>query len=1363
MKKLLLISIWFYLVSSYSVSFAQCTVSAWPDTSVCAWEPVHLHTDGILSFNWTPASSLINPVDSSPIAYTGTTTTYQITTYCTTGELIVNGNFESGNTGFTSMYAYDDVGYLDVSSYYIASRGDELGNIPWDSCFDHTFNNPSGHMMLMNGSEVPNTSLWCQTVSVVPNTDYQFSAWATPVYYSNPPILQFSINGANLGSPFHVSWNSCLWQQFFQIWNSGLNTTADICIVNQNTVGSGNDFAIDDISFSAVQQVTASVTVNIISTLSLTVSNDTIICEGGTANLSVSGADSYTWAPATGLSATTGPLVTATPAITTTYTVTGITGGCSGQAQVVVHINDMEATVTSSPSTCGLNNGSATATANGGSGTYTYLWSTALPQTTPTATNLAPGSYQVTVSDGVCSVTDNVTVSGTTGMTIVFNDTTEANCGLANGAITAVVSGGTPPYDYVWNTTPAQTTATATGLSSGTYSVTVNDAGSCSVSALFSMSGTPAVNVSIAASANAFCSLPNGTATALASGGTPLYTYTWNTSPVQNNPAATNLPPGSYTVTVTDAASCTSSASVTIQNISVTIDAGPDTLICLGNTVQLFATGALSYIWSPAATLNIPNISNPLATPTVSTTYQVSSYCTGNELIVNGDFESGNTGFSSMYLYDDVSPLNQSCYYVSPNGNALNNGWSNCEDHSFGNGTGHMLLLNGAPDPNTTLWCQSVNVTPNTNYQFSAWATSVYNSNPPVLQFSINGTMLATPFSVALPPCSWQQFYQIWNSGIHTTADICIVNQNTIASGNDFAIDDISFSAVIPQTATVAVTVIPGIPVSASNDTTICIGTSATLTATGATDYIWSPPTGLSATTGTQVTASPAVTTTYTVTGSDNGCTGQAQVIVTVNNLNLIASATPTLCGLNNGSATAVPGGGTGAYTYQWSTNPVQHTAYISNLPADNYTVTVSDGICTLSATVTVNNSSGPVPTLTNSTPADCGLAIGSATVSTTGGTPPYNYIWNTIPVQTTPTALNLHEGNYIVSVSDVLGCSAGLNINISGSPAVVASIIAHGDATCGDNNGWATVTGGYGTPPYTYAWGTTPPQSTPTATGLSDGTYLVTVTDAVGCSNVTGIIINNEGEISLFAVAENDFCNKGVGNAGVLATGGTGSYTYHWSNGQSNNIISGLTAGWYYVTVSDSLCSAYTGVQVVNVAGPTADFSYHPQILAVNDGPVTFTDNSTGNITQWQWDFGDGSSPCATSTAYHEFVTGGNFLVTLMVTDINNCSDTAQATVVVNDFFSLFIPDAFTPNGDGLNDFFEVYGTSIATFDINIFNRWGDLIFHSDDFNTAWNGTRNNKGNVKDVVQDVYVYKIYIEDIFGKEHVRYGRIVLYK
>jgi len=449
MKKLLLISIWFYSVFSHSVFFAQCTVSAWPDTTVCAGSSVQLHTNGILSFSWTPASSLSNPADSAPIANPGTTTIYQLTTYCSTGELIVNGNFESGNTGFTSMYAYDNVGYLDVSSYYIASRGDELGNIPWDSCFDHTLANPTGHMMLMNGSEVPNTSLWCQTVSVVPNTDYQFSTWVTPVYYYNPPILQFSINGTNLGSPFHVSWNSCLWQQFFQIWNSGLNTTADICIVNQNTAGSGNDFAIDDISFSAVQQVTASVTVNVVSSISLTLSNDTTICEGGMASLSASGADSYTWSPATGLSATTGASVTATPAVTTTYTVTGNTGSCSAQAQVIVQVNDLEVTVSSSPSLCGLNNGSATATANGGTGTYTYLWSTALPQTTPTATNLGPGSYQVTVSDGVCSATDNVTVSGTTGLAIVFNDTTEATCGLANGAITAVVSGGTPPYDFV--------------------------------------------------------------------------------------------------------------------------------------------------------------------------------------------------------------------------------------------------------------------------------------------------------------------------------------------------------------------------------------------------------------------------------------------------------------------------------------------------------------------------------------------------------------------------------------------------------------------------------------------------------------------------------------------------------------------------------------------------------------------------------------------------------------------------------------------------------------------------------------------------------------------------------------------------
>lgn len=164
-------------------------------------------------------------------------------------ELVSNGNFSQGNTGFSSSYTYfnqtppPDMG---EGLYAVVANPNSIHN-GFSACPDHTTG--TGNQMVINGATQTNITLWCQTITVQPNTDYLFSTWVQSVSAGNPAVLQFSINGVNLGTTFSPPLATCQWAEFFTTWNSGSNTTASICIVNQNTSFGGNDFSLDDISF----------------------------------------------------------------------------------------------------------------------------------------------------------------------------------------------------------------------------------------------------------------------------------------------------------------------------------------------------------------------------------------------------------------------------------------------------------------------------------------------------------------------------------------------------------------------------------------------------------------------------------------------------------------------------------------------------------------------------------------------------------------------------------------------------------------------------------------------------------------------------------------------------------------------------------------------------------------------------------------------------------------------------------------------------------------------------------------------------------------------------------------------------------
>ncbi len=256
----------------------------------------------------------------------------------------------------------------------------------------------------------------------------------------------------------------------------------------------------------------------------------------------------------------------------------------------------------------------------------------------------------------------------------------------------------------------------------------------------------------------------------------------------------------------------------------VNILSSHDTIICSGNSIVMHTVGFDQYHWSPSVGLSDPNISDPVATPFINTTYVVSGFSEGHNLISNGDFEQGNIGFTSQYTYNPTNIGANGDYALTDNVIDVHPLGYPCMDHTTGNGL--LMAVNGGPIPNTTVWQQSVPVDPQTEYIFSAWVTnwSGLQSNLARLQFSINGQLTGNVFQTLPQQCQWTEFFITWNSGNNTAADIRLINQNLAVIGNDFGLDDIEFKRICEGTDTITIYVEEMIPI--SDTITLCLGDS---------------------------------------------------------------------------------------------------------------------------------------------------------------------------------------------------------------------------------------------------------------------------------------------------------------------------------------------------------------------------------------------------------------------------------------------------------------------------------------------------------------------------------------------------------
>ena len=890
--------------------------------------------------------------------------------------------------------------------------------------------------------------------------------------------------------------------------------------------------------------------------------NDQSICDGGAVTFTANavGNPSYLWSP--GGAGTR--VLTVNPPSSTSYTVL-ITNsdGCTVTDTVNVTVNPNPAAQGNGTnvSCFGLYDGTVSAQGSLGTPPYTYWWSGG-GGSSSTVSALGAGNYSVQVTDvNGCTATATVTISEPTAL-VLQSSRSDALCnGSSDGTASITASGGTPGYTYLWS--PNGITSSAiSGLSMGNYSVVVTDSNGCSQNVNLSINQPTPINITPTILPVQCFGLSNGSASIVASGGSPGYSYQWSPGG-STTTNLTGLSAGNYSVTVTDANGCTSTSSsqITQPNLLEIISSSTPAA-CSTNpngtasVVVSGGSGGFTYAWSPSGGIypnaiglssgNYTALVTDINGCTVSTNVLVGSI--GGPSITPGIVtdvacNGASTGSAAISISAGTPPYNISW---APSGGTN----ATASNLSAGNYTVNVLDNYGCP----------------VSYQVSITEPSPINnviSNTDVACFGGNNGTASINASGGTPGYSYQ-----WtgSGGTNAMATGLIAGNYSVTVTDGNGCTKVS-NAIVSQPTAVNLNI--------SSTPAQCFGSSngtVSVAANGGTpvySYNWSSGTG------TVDNLSGLAAGIYSVTVIDaHSCSATTSVTVTQPSaLQLANSSTPASCSaVGNGSANVVSSGGIPGYSYSWS--PFGgNNASANGLTPGQYICTVTDANgCTSTSTANVASIGGPVITPTTQNNVSCfGGNNGSGGININAGTPPYTITWSPSG-GSTMQATNLSAGSYTVTVADNSGCLATHQVLIS-QPAALNSGISKTDVAChGLSTGSATVNVSGGTLPYTYDWNPGGIGSE-TATNLSAGNYSVLITDAHGCTYTVATSIAQPSALVPVINSSQLKCYGDMnGTASVSVSGGVPAYSYTWSPGNATtNNLSGLGSGNYSVNITDA------------------------------------------------------------------------------------------------------------------------------------------------------------------------------------------------
>lgn len=489
----------------------------------------------------------------------------------------------------------------------------------------------------------------------------------------------------------------------------------------------------------------------------------------------------------------------------------------------------------------------------------------------------------------------------------------------------------------------------------------------------------------------------------------------------------------------------------------------------------------------------------------------------------------------------------------------------------------------------------------------------------------------------------------------------------------------------------------------------------------------------------------------------------------------------PGCAGASNGDAVA-DGQDVGPWDYAWedpngniihTENGVNGPSTVTGLAAGVYTVSTTDALgCLATNTVTLTDPP-PLNVAVTSEPTLCnGSSDGTAT-ATGEGVAPWTYQWFNAGnsnvgvgngVNGSHTAQALSAGSYTVSVTDATGCGATGQIDVT-EPAAITANQSQTDNLCsGDANGTATVSGvSGGVPGYTVTWDDINSQIGNTATGLPAGLYTALITDANGCELEQTFIIDQPDPFIITTTPATDTCGKSLGSIGVNVQGGTAPLDYRWAHGDSLQVADSLLQGTYYVVITDANgCKDSTQATIGNIPPPKAAFTFVTDPEDIFEYGVSFTNNSS-NSEYYTWDFDDGSYSDEEHPE-HTYDDEGTYGVYLISFNDYGCYDTVVGYVRIEPPFTMYIPNAFTPGKNGINDVFMPvgYGYDYDSFLMVIYDRWGDIVYQTNDISQGWDGTSHINGDW--VPNGVYTYKISVKEPIGHEpKYFYGHVTMLK
>lgn len=1307
-----------------------------------------------LTYNWAPAGSVSNPTISNPttlinsassftVTVTGThctlidtvdinigTITPTITasgplTFCNGDSVILTSSLSTGNTWSTGATT-QSITVFSAGNYSVTSSCGTTSLITTVTV------NPSPSVLVNSATICAGASA---TLSGGGATSYTWStgSMSNPISVSPLTTTSYTVTGTS----------------------SGCSSTA-----------------------------VSTVTVNPVPTISV---NSVSICNGSSATLTSTPSSlggTYSWMPGGGSTQT----ISVSPSSNTTYTVTYTLLGCSNTGTGTATVNPLP---TATLSGGGMICPGSTSTMNitlTGTGPWSFSYSDG--STTTPVTGVATSPYTITtglsgnyslisVSDANC----NGTMSGTASITyvspiIISNVVVACNGMGTNYGVSFEITGGDAASYIVTGGTGSITSSApyiysdSVASSDPNYSYSITDGFNCAPQTISGVQNCNCPAAAVMSGGGTICAGASTTVNITLSGVAPWdITYSDGTSNttvtgiVSSPYIITTGAAGSYSVVSVSDANCmgsSSGAASVIVNPVPTVSVNSST-ICEGSSENLIATPSTlggTYSWSTGGSTQTIAV-NPATTTTYSVTYTLSG-CS------NSGTGTVTVNALPTILVNSTSICSGSTATLTASG-----------------GTTYSWSTGSTGNPES--------VSPSVTTSYTVTGTTSGCSNTAVATVTVSAAMSVAVNSPTI--CEGQTATltssggttYTWSTGGSSNPEIVSPLATT-----SYTVTGTTSGCSGTAIATVTVAPVPSVSV---NSQTICEGQTATLTSSGGTSYSWS-------TGGTSIseTVSPLTTTSYTVTGTTSGCSATAVATVTVNPVPTVTTLADIAACVNStiptSTFTSTPSGA----TFSWTNSntligiPASGSGDITSFSATN--ASASPIIGTITVIPTLGGCTGPAEVYTITVNPDptafisgggtlCNGASANVNITFTGAAP-WDVIYSNGSVNTAVTGIatpgysftTADSGTYsVVAISDANcnGTASG-NVNVDNYPPIQVSISGL-NSVCPGSPTTLTALASGGSGPYAYSWSPAGSGSSINVSPSTTTTYIVNASDGCATAGIDTIVVNM---LPIPNVAFNSDLLSGCAPMCInltdasSASGGITNWSWNIGTTGSSTLqdpslycfdIPGQYSIGLTVTGSNGCNATFVNTNMISVyALPDANIIAE-NFVSILDPTVSFISNSP-NATSWSWNFGDPNSPNNTSTLEnpdHTYSEPGTYCVSLFVQNGSGCVDTTEYCVIVEEEFAFFVPDAFSPNGDGLNDDFMGKGNGILDFKMSIYDRWGNLVYSTQDITKGWNGSIQNNGEICQM--DVYVYNITLREGTNwlKYHNYIGKVTLVK